>query len=210
MTFEPQPSTETILRFIATIVLAVAFGLARQKLGKPIGFGTFVFVSIGSCALAITAMHMSPENPLPLLGSIITGVGFLGAGALIRTTDRIAGFTSAATIWVVAIFGLSVGVGEYLIAGILYAVIWIVILLDRLLEIRSVGAHARKLTVTLSGPEGAVYLDELGLGFPVATSVDRREGLSTLTFQVSGTRQTIRDVEARLLGVERLRSYTLE
>jgi putative Mg2+ transporter-C (MgtC) family protein len=201
-----------LLRFTAATLLTVAFGLARQKLGKPIGFGTFVFVSIGACALAITARERADENPLPLLGAIVTGVGFLGAGALFRTTDRIVGFTSAATIWVVAIFGLTVGVGEFLIAGILYIAIWIVILLDRWLELRSVGVHAHKLTLELSLKDGAAppELASLGLKDPVATVFDLSAGLCTLTYQVSGRRETLRELERRLLSVERLNSYALE
>ena len=63
--------------------LALVFGLARQRRGKPIGFGTFIFVSVGSCSLAVVALQLSPANPLPLLGAVVTGIGFRGAGALI-------------------------------------------------------------------------------------------------------------------------------
>jgi putative Mg2+ transporter-C (MgtC) family protein len=62
----------------------------------------------------------------------VTGIGFLGAGALVRSgpPERISGFTSAATIWIVAVFGLTIGVGEYFLAALLYAAIWLVTSID--------------------------------------------------------------------------------
>lgn len=203
-------SESHIVRFLITIFLAITFGLARQWFGKPIGFGTFVFVSIGSCALAITALEVAHDgSPLPLLSAVVTGVGFLGAGALVRTTERIAGFTSAATIWVMAVFGLAVGVGQFWTAGILYGAIWLVILLDRVLEKRALGVHQRRLTITLTGTDSPA-IESLGLGRALATTVDRESGTSTLVFPISGTRQAIGDLEERLRGFDRLRSYSLQ
>src|SRR6185503_20781311 len=100
----------------STFVLAFAFGLARQKLGKAIGFGTFIFVALGACGLSLVALEFADQqqNPLPLLSAIVTGIGFLGAGALFRTADRVVGFTSAATIWIFACFGMAIGLGEFL------------------------------------------------------------------------------------------------
>lgn len=121
-----------LARLGAAILLSLIFGLVRQRSGKPIGFGTFTFVSVGACALALVAVRLAPDAPLALLGAIVTGIGFLGAGALVRSSapERISGFTSAATIWIVAVFGLTIGVGEYLLAALLYAAIWLVTSID--------------------------------------------------------------------------------
>jgi uncharacterized membrane protein YhiD involved in acid resistance len=136
-----------LLRFTITFLLSFLFGIERQKSHKPIGFGTFIFVSVGSCALAITSVILGNDNPLPLLGAIVTGIGFLGAGALIKTSDKIFGFTSAATIWIFAIFGLLIGVGEYFVGMAVYVLIWIVVLYDRNLEKRGEGSYQKKLIV---------------------------------------------------------------
>ena len=85
-----------IFRFVLAFVLALLFGFNRQKAHKPTGFVTYIFVAIGSCALSMAAILIS-ENPLPLLAAIVTGIGFLGAGALIKTSDKVFGFTSAAS-----------------------------------------------------------------------------------------------------------------
>ena len=71
-----------LLRFFITFILSLMFGLERQKSHKLIGFGTFIFVAMGSCGLAIAAVVMSPENPLAFMGAIVTGIGFLGASIL--------------------------------------------------------------------------------------------------------------------------------
>ena len=132
-----------LFRFSVAFVASFLFGFVRQRMGKPIGFGTFIFLAQGSCALALTAITLQSDNPLPLLSAIVTGIGFLGAGALFRSGERVVGFTSAATISAFAILGLTLGVGEYLIAGMLYATIWSVVLVDLYMQKRWIGSHQR-------------------------------------------------------------------
>ncbi|MBN2423336.1 MgtC/SapB family protein [Candidatus Woesearchaeota archaeon] len=137
-----------VARFTITFILSVIFGVERQKSHKPIGFGTFIFVAVGSCSLAIIALDLNAENPLPLLSAIVTGIGFLGAGALIKTTDKIFGFTSAASIWIFAIFGLSIGTGQYIIGLISYVIIWIVTFYDIYLEKKGIGSYQKRVGIT--------------------------------------------------------------
>ena len=137
-----------ILRLIITFIMAAIFGLERQRSHKPIGFGTFIFVSVGSCALAMIAMTVDSTNPLTLLGAIVTGIGFLGAGALIRTTDKIFGFTTAASIWLFAILGLIIGLGQYRIGLNLYVIIWMVVLCDNILAKKGIGSYQQKIVVS--------------------------------------------------------------
>jgi putative Mg2+ transporter-C (MgtC) family protein len=138
------------VRLLITFILSLLFGLERQYSHKPIGFGTYTFVAIGSTTLAIIASTLGLEHSIPILSSIVTGIGFLGAGALIKTNDKIFGLTSAASIWTFAIFGLIVGIGEYTIALSLYFLIWIVVISDRLLERYGIGSYQKKVTVQTS------------------------------------------------------------
>ena len=96
-----------LVRFGSAFVLSLVLGLVRQKLGKPVGFGTFIFVAMGACALALTAVNVDAKNPFPLLASIVTGIGFLGAGTIIQVKDRVEGLTTAAGIWAVVGFGIT-------------------------------------------------------------------------------------------------------
>ena len=100
-----------LLRLGLVLAGSLFFGLIRQKLHKPISFGTFTFVSMGACALSVISTSVQGDNPLVLVGSIVTGIGFLGAGALIRSADKTTGFTSASSIWLFAIFGVVIGLG---------------------------------------------------------------------------------------------------
>lgn len=123
-----------LFRLIFTFILAFLFGIERQKSHKPVGFGTFIFVSIGACSLSLIAIQIDPLNPFPLLSAIVTGIGFLGAGALIKTSDKTFGFTTASSIWLFSIVGVIIGLGYYAIGLLVYALIWIAIIVDRYLE----------------------------------------------------------------------------
>ena len=138
---------EILLRFGITFFLSLIFGLERQRAHNPVGFGTFNFVAVGSCSLGITAMLISTESPFGLLAAIVTGIGFLGAGALIKSNDRVFGFTTAASIWILAIFGLTVGIGDYFIGSILYVSIWIILGVDRILEAKGIGTYQKRIMI---------------------------------------------------------------
>jgi putative Mg2+ transporter-C (MgtC) family protein len=137
---------EMLIRIVIVFVCSFAFGLERQRSHKQVGFGTFTFVAIGSCALTMVSLEISHDS-VGILGSIMTGVGFLGAGALIRTNEKIFGFTTAASIWVFAAFGVLVGVGDYIVSTALYLFIWVVILYDRLLEKKGIGSYRTRIVI---------------------------------------------------------------
>ena len=140
-------TNEIFLRLFLVFALSFIYGYQRQKNHKPVGFGTFILVSVGACALAITAVEMNLDNSVALLGAIVTGIGFLGAGALIKTSDKIFGFTTAASIWIFAIFGLIIGLGKYREGIIIYSIIWITILSDNYLENHAIGSYRKRLTI---------------------------------------------------------------
>ena len=139
---------EMVLRFSIVFLLSLIYGLQRQKSHKPIGFGSFILVSIGACALAITAVEMGTNFTVPLLSAIVTGIGFLGAGALIKGSDRIFGFTTATSIWLFAIFGLIIGLGYYRNGLVVYGMVWMVVAVDNYLEKRGIGSYRKRVTIT--------------------------------------------------------------
>jgi len=198
-----------LARLGIAIVLSLMFGLVRQLSGKPIGFGTFTFVSVGACALALTAVRLTPDNPLALLGATVTGVGFLGAGALVRTSDRISGFTSAATIWIMAVLGLTIGVGEYLISGLLYLGIWLVVVMDTFMERRGLGVHRRVIAVTVKEGVSLRGIRELFGSAAVreieSLSMDAETGYQTAVVAVAGGRA---ELEALAISIGESDSVT--
>lgn len=202
-----------VFRFIVTFVLALLYGLERQRSHKPIGFGTFIFVSVGSCALAITATQINSENPLPLLSAIITGIGFLGAGALIKTTDKIFGFTTAASIWLFSIIGLVIGSGEYMIGGITYALVWIVIYIDRFLEKKGIGTYQKRVLLVATKNITTQEIEEILRTRRykiVSIEIDRKASLYTINLLVEGTKESINQVPKRLFKTDWIQSFKIE
>lgn len=204
-----------LLRIGLVFLLSFIFGVERQKSHKPIGFGTFIFVSVGACALAIIATTLGGDNPLPLLGAIVTGIGFLGAGALIKTTDRIFGFTSAATIWLFAIFGLVIGVGEYLIGFVIYFLVWIVVFSDLYLEKKGIGSYQKKLVITTN-----TIINEREIKNILAINahkykltlfeLDKKNNRLSFTYLVEGTKEQINKIPQKLFEKDWLESSKVE
>ena len=193
----------TVMRLALVLIGSLFFGLIRQKLHKPISFGTFTFVSLGSCALALTSIAVQGDNPLILVGSIVTGIGFLGAGALIRTTDKTSGFTSAASIWLFAIFGVVIGLGEYLLGSIIYAVSFLVVLIDGYLEEHSIGAYQKKMTIVTNKLISTSEFDQIFSATHrhkmLSIDVNKAEEKMTMVFMIEGTKPEINNLSKDLL-----------
>ena len=93
-------------------------GLERQLKNRPAGLRTHMLVCLGSAMFTVAGLSLEP-NTSRIAEAIATGIGFLGAGAIIAQGMRVRGITSAATLWVVAALGVVVGIGEYLHAIII-------------------------------------------------------------------------------------------
>ena len=191
-----------LLRLGIVFLSSLVFGIVRHRLHKPIGFGTFVFVALGSTTLSIIAVTIAPDGPLPLLGSIVSGIGFLGAGALIRSSDKVLGFTSAASIWIFAIFGLAIGIGEYLLGMITYGIAWLVIFIDMYLEHRSIGAYQKKLVITTSKLIPTTEFDRVFSGYThkmLSIEVNKIEEKMIVIFLVEGSKAEINHLSKELI-----------
>ncbi len=192
-----------LLRLGLVLASSLFFGLIRQKLHKPISFGTFTFVSLGSCALSVISVSVQGDNPLVLVGSIVTGIGFLGAGALIRNADKTTGFTSASSIWLFAIFGVVVGLGEYLLGGIIYSVSFLIIVIDGYLEEHSIGAYQKKMAITtnklISTSEFDTIFSSTHKHKMLSIDVNKAEEKMTIVFMIEGTKADINHLSKELL-----------
>lgn len=192
-----------VLRFAVIFIAASLFGWQRQRAHKPIGFGTYIFVAIGSCGAAIVSIDFSPQNPLIILSAVMTGVGFLGAGALIKTSDKVLGFTSAATVWLFAVLGYIVGVGDYIVGGIIYFLIWIIILIDAKFEGESIGAYQMKLVIETCKllPEKEINREIMVLTKKhklISVDIDKRNNKMTLHYIIEGTKSELNKLPDRL------------
>ncbi len=129
-----------VLRILLAVVLGGVVGLERQLSGKPAGLRTNIMICLGSAVFTIISEQMAkPGDSVTRIASqIVTGVGFLGAGAIIRERGGIHGLTTAATIWLVASIGMACGAGFYSLAVISTIIAIIVLIglvkLDKYLE----------------------------------------------------------------------------
>ena len=109
---------EILLKVILAAVLGGIIGLERELSHKEAGLRTNILIAIGSTLLTVLSLKISEgskvADPGRIASQIVTGVGFLGAGAIIQARFAIHGLTTAATIWTVAAIGIAIGSGFYL------------------------------------------------------------------------------------------------
>jgi putative Mg2+ transporter-C (MgtC) family protein len=109
-------------------ILALPIGWDREKEERSAGLRTFPLVAIASCGFiqaAETITHASPEATARIIEGLITGMGFIGGGAILRLKDSVRGTATAASLWATGAIGTSVGLGAYDIAVLLSIVIFI-------------------------------------------------------------------------------------
>jgi len=126
---------ELELELVAKVILGFIFsgivGLEREVSLKPAGLRTHILVGLGSTLLTILSLDAFPtSDPARVAASIIVGIGFLGAGTIIKTKEKVVGLTTAASLWIVASIGVATGAEYYLLAAITAILAFLVLKLD--------------------------------------------------------------------------------
>ena len=123
-----------IQRLLLITVTAGAVGYERERLGRAAGFRTHILVGIGSCLVMMTGLYLmdafigrAPFDPTRMAAQVISGIGFLGAGTVIRSRASVRGLTTAAGLWAVGGIGLAVGAG--FIRGAVFTGVMVIIVL---------------------------------------------------------------------------------
>lgn len=128
---------ELVLRLVAAFALGGVLGYERQRVDKPAGLRTHILVSLGSCLFTILSITAFPGgDPARVASYIVAGIGFIGAGTIIQTRERVVGITTAASLWVASSIGMALGAGYYMLATITTAIAYITLRL-RILERRA-------------------------------------------------------------------------
>jgi putative Mg2+ transporter-C (MgtC) family protein len=133
----------SILQFILPKVLfstavGAIIGISRERQGKPAGIRTNILICVGSCLFTVIAVILAQYDKSTdlsrMISQIISGVGFLGAGTIFKSENKVHGLTSAAFVWVVAALGVLCGLGAYLSSVLLSIgclfLLWIIGKLD--------------------------------------------------------------------------------
>jgi putative Mg2+ transporter-C (MgtC) family protein len=117
-----------VVALAVAYLLALPIGWNREKEERSAGLRTFPLVAIASCGFiqaAESVTHDSPEAMARIVEGLITGVGFIGGGAILRLKDSVKGTATAASLWVTGATGAAVGLGSYDVAVILAAVTFV-------------------------------------------------------------------------------------
>ena len=138
--------TQIILRVLVGAVLGAVIGFERERQDQPAGLRTHMILVIGATLAMVLSVNIGylyarpgmPSDPARLAAQVISGIGFLGAGAILRYGFTVKGLTTATSLWTMAIVGMTVGAGYYLIGVITTLLMLVVLALLNVLENRFV------------------------------------------------------------------------
>ena len=120
----PTTFSEALLRLVLAAALGGAIGLEREFRHRPAGLRTNMLIALGSALFSILSVELGAGagSPDRIAAQVVTGIGFLGAGAILRSGENVHGLTTAATIWVNAAIGMAAGLGSYTVAAVAAAI----------------------------------------------------------------------------------------
>ena len=148
-----------VFKLTLSLLLGCVVGLERKRKGQIAGLRTFALISMGATLAMILSIYIPQEymglkngDPGRVAAQVITGVGFLGAGAIIQMKGSVRGLTTAAGIWMVATIGMAVGVGMYLVSVIAtLLIIFILETLERYEHKLNIGQESKIVRVKVKG-----------------------------------------------------------
>ena len=145
--------TSFAVRLLVAAVLGMIIGLEREIHEHPAGMRTHLLVSVGSAGFTLLSMHVlaGPDgDPGRVAAQIVSGIGFLGAGAILKEGATIRGLTTAASLWAVAAVGMAAGAGAWVIAIVVTAIVVFSLWPLRVVAERYVGGQAHRVRMQLA------------------------------------------------------------
>ncbi len=153
---------ELSARLLLSIFFGTLVGIERQWHHKTAGLKTNSLVALGATAITIIA-QLGFANPSQVAAGVVTGIGFIGAGVIIRHGGSVQGVNSAATLWITASIGMALGIGQYRMACLLLVIVQVSQFLLRRLAMRIDNRSGLIATVTwrISVEAGAAAIDQV-------------------------------------------------
>jgi putative Mg2+ transporter-C (MgtC) family protein len=161
-------SQDVLIRILLAFLLSGAIGIEREYGNRPAGLRTHILVCMGSTLVMLVSFHIfeifkgqTDLDPARLGAQVISGIGFLGAGTILKEGPTIRGLTTAAALWVAACIGLAVGAGFYFGAVVITVVIVITLTVVNRLENR-INKEKNNYSVTLHADNIPGQLGRIG------------------------------------------------
>ena len=127
-------TTDAVVRMRSAAGLGAALVVERELNAQPAGFRTHLLVSLGAALFTVAGADIADADPARVAAQVVTGIGFLGAGAILRDGGTVKGLTTAASLWVTAAVGLACGLGSVLLATLVTGLALLALVLLKLLE----------------------------------------------------------------------------
>ena len=187
---------EVLLKLGVALVIGTAIGAEREYKNKSAGLRTLVLICLGSALFTIISYTLGAESETGRIASnIVTGIGFLGAGAIMREGLTVSGLTTASSIWVTAALGMSVGAGQYVLAFAGTAIVLIVLTLFGFIQpVLERYRKALELHITLADDDDEAMLEQemhrFQLRFEKIRTI-KRNGDSVFHYDVSGPKDQL-------------------
>ena len=151
---------QILMRFLCAMIVGIVIGMEREFTHRPAGLRTHVLVTLGACAVMITGQLVFAQykpfganaDPARLAAQVISGVGFLGAGTIMREGVNVKGLTTAASLWAVACLGIAAGGGYYEVALIGMVLMYITLTLLEVFQnllLKGAKRHNKDFTITV-------------------------------------------------------------
>lgn len=156
---------EVFIRLILSAILGGSIGIEREANNRPAGLRTHILVSVGSTLIMLVSIYgfNGEGDPARLASQVVSGIGFLGAGTILRTGNSIKGLTTAASLWVCAGIGLAIGSGYY-IGGIITVLIVLISLISLGTVERKIFKSSYKIFI-ITGGERPGLIGDIGTLF---------------------------------------------
>lgn len=208
--------TSTIVNQLLRLALAVgagmAIGMEREWREKAAGFRTLTLVSAGAAIIVMLAQYVPGPEQARLGAGIITGIGFLGAGTILRERGTVLGLTTAACVWISAALGMAAGYGAYALTIVGTLVALVVLLLFPALEISELSKESREYEVTTAADADYHRVAEVLRGHHLAVervSVTREGDAMTSVWRAAGKPARHAEATRTLMADETMRRVSV-
>lgn len=114
-------------KLLLSAFLAGIIGYEREMLKKPAGLRTHILVALGSTLFTLLSFNSFPQDPARIASYVVMGIGFIGAGTVLQMKEKVAGLTTAASLWVTASIGMSVALEYYLVSILTTALAFLIL-----------------------------------------------------------------------------------